>query len=67
MTRKLVWEEILQDGEAKNAPQGFRGQTANGTVEAMSVGWNQQLAVKPNPRAKAGGAWQTPRSNRTGE
>lgn len=67
MTRKLVWEDIIQSGEAKGAPDGFRAQTCNGTSEAMSLGWNQQPPVKANPRAKEGGAWQTSRSNRTGE
>ena len=60
-------ESLLQDGEAKGAPQGFRAQTVNGTSHAMSLGWNQQPPVKKNPTARAGGAWQTPRSNRTGE
>jgi hypothetical protein len=60
-------ESLIEPGEAKGAPDGFRAQTANGTTSARLLGWNRQEPVRPNKPAKAGGAWQTPRSNRGGE
>lgn len=47
-------------------PKGFTAQTCNGTSKAVGLGWNQQFQWE-KPQSVEGGAWQTPRSNRTGE
>ena len=52
-------------GEAKNAPDGFRSQTVNGTASHVGLGWNQDYQWGNMP-AEERPAWK-PGSNRTGE
>jgi hypothetical protein len=61
------FESLIEPGEAKGFNDGFKAQTANGTTSARLLGWNRQDPVRPNTKARPGGAWQTPRSNRGGE
>lgn len=62
--RKLKLAELIADGEN---PKGFIAQTPNGTAKDYGTGWNKQYDFGDSPQAEAGGAWQTPNSNRTGE
>jgi len=57
----------LKDLESLIEKPAFDSQTANGTAHGLGLGWNKQPPDYPNPEAPQGGAWQKPRSNRTGE
>lgn len=57
----------LRDLESLIQKTPFVAQTANGSAKPTGLGFNQQQDAPRNPKAKEGGPWQTPRSNRTGE
>ncbi len=65
--KSMDFEKLIASGEAKNAPDGFRSQTANGTSHARTKGWNREDQKYTRPEAETGGPWQTPNSNRGGE
>lgn len=66
-SRGMDFEKMIASGEAKGAPFGFRGQTANGTAQAAGTGWNSDGPMSQMPEVPTGGAWQGRRSTRSGE
>jgi hypothetical protein len=60
-------ESLIASGEAKGCPEGFKGQTVNGTAKLFHTGWNRDREMAANPVAEVGGPWQKNRSTRAGE
>ncbi len=65
--RRIDFEKMIARGENKNGKDGFLSQTVNGTAEWAGTGWNRDYDWGRQPQAPEDGAWQEPRSNRTGE
>jgi hypothetical protein len=65
MAKKSIRDMESLYGFGEN-PNGMTAQTANGTAHATGTGWNRKRPFSA-PEISEGGAWQKPRSNRTGE
>ncbi len=64
--RNINMESLIAKGEMRG-PDGYRGETANGTAFWRGSGWNREDYRYDRPEAPTGGVWPAGRSTRTGE